>query len=551
MKREDKFLNGFNTVELNNLIESLERNPESGNVSYKCRTHWQSGAKAHHHFSQYRVDGMPQRKDDRRFTIQSDEPAIFGVTDTAPGPAELLLGALGGCVTATINTYAALNDIELVGLQVDVTGEMNLHGMFDLAENIPIGFKTIKVRICISGNTSESRLRELAMNGFSHSPIRNSLKGAIALEVGISAEGIESPAFGQPTLTRAHPSGIADKPHNKTAIAFMRSVGYRAGIFDAMRRLNMASAEKIAREASLHERYVKEWLGAMVTGGVVEYIPDSRLYRLNDQSATEAASNTFPDKNDPYAQILTDLEFEIIKCFRDGSELPEERFSSFYALLSEESLGSDAYKLQENVFPLVDDLQDRLLLGINVLEVGCGSGKTLIKLAGHYPNSHFTGVDSSPEVISLAIEEARTAGLNNIDFDIKDLHYYHMTSPVEQFDLVFSFNGYYAQSLNVVKGVNLALKDNGIALMQDIAGTGYLEQDKNHPYGPFLYMVSFLQSMTVAPSQEHEGLGARWGEKLTRENFRKAGFTHVETKVLDQDLINNWYVVKRSPVYVY
>ena len=58
---------------------------------------------------------------------------------------------------------------------------------------------------------------------------------------------------------------------NDAALALMMSIGHRTRLFDTMADLPASSAARIADAAGLNERYVREWLGAMVTGGIVEY----------------------------------------------------------------------------------------------------------------------------------------------------------------------------------------------------------------------------------------------------------------------------------------
>jgi hypothetical protein len=100
--------------------------------------------------------------------------------------------------------------------------------------------------------------------------------------------------------------------------------------------------------------------------------------------------------------------------------------------------------------------------------------------------------------------------------------------------------------MNVLKGINKALKKDGVYLMQDISGTSHLEKDIQHPIGTFLYTISCMHCMTVSLAQEHgEGLGAMWGEEKTKEYLKNAGFAHVETKKLSHDFQNNWYVVTK------
>ena len=62
---------------------------------------------------------------------------------------------------------------------------------------------------------------------------------------------------------------------NQGALALMTSIGHRTGLFDTMIQLPPATSGQIAEAAGLHERYVREWLGAMVVGQVVEYNPET------------------------------------------------------------------------------------------------------------------------------------------------------------------------------------------------------------------------------------------------------------------------------------
>ena len=65
---------------------------------------------------------------------------------------------------------------------------------------------------------------------------------------------------------------------NDGAVAVMVSVGHRTGLFDAMRETCAATSQELGDAAGLDERYVREWLGAMVTGGIVEHDPDTASY---------------------------------------------------------------------------------------------------------------------------------------------------------------------------------------------------------------------------------------------------------------------------------
>ncbi len=52
---------------------------------------------------------------------------------------------------------------------------------------------------------------------------------------------------------------------NHGAIALMTSIGHRTGLFDAIAQLRPSTSQEIADAAGLNERYIRQWLGAMVT----------------------------------------------------------------------------------------------------------------------------------------------------------------------------------------------------------------------------------------------------------------------------------------------
>ena len=72
---------------------------------------------------------------------------------------------------------------------------------------------------------------------------------------------------------------------NHAFLALLTSVGHQTRLFDVMAGLPPATSAQIAGAAELQERYVREWLAGMVTGGVVEYFPNAGTYRLPPEHA--------------------------------------------------------------------------------------------------------------------------------------------------------------------------------------------------------------------------------------------------------------------------
>jgi 2-polyprenyl-3-methyl-5-hydroxy-6-metoxy-1,4-benzoquinol methylase len=337
---------------------------------------------------------------------------------------------------------------------------------------------------------------------------------------------------------------------NHGALCLMVSVGHRTRLFDVMRTLPPATSQEIATQAGLQERYVREWLGAMVTAGVVEVDPTTLRFVLPAEHAASLTRAAAADNMAVFAQyipVLSSVEDDVVECFLQGGGVPYDKYPRFHAVMAEDSGQSVLSSLESHILPLVPGLAERLAAGMRVLDVGCGRGLIMNHLAERYPSSRFTGMDLSQEAVAFAHRDASGRGLNNITFIPADVSNFDTTTEPESFDLITTFDAIHDQAkpLNVLKGIHRALKPDGTYLMQDISGSSHMHKNMDHPLGTFLYTVSCMHCMTVSLAQGGEGLGAMWGEEQTREYLQRAGFRSITTHRLAHDIQNNWYVVTK------
>ncbi|HVH06173.1 MAG TPA: methyltransferase domain-containing protein [Myxococcota bacterium] len=334
---------------------------------------------------------------------------------------------------------------------------------------------------------------------------------------------------------------------NGGALSLMISIGHRSGLFDVMGRETFATSDALADSSGLQERYVREWLGAMVAGGIVEYQPAGRSYRLPPEHAALLTRDARPNNLAATAQwvpLLASVEDDVLTCFQRGGGVPYEAFDRFQEVMAEESDQTVVATLCETILPIVPGLVERLATGIDAVDVGCGSGRALNRMAHEYPKSRFVGYDVSARAVAAARAEAEDRALKNVRFEVRDAV---KLGPARSFDLVTAFDAIHdqAEPVAVLDAIARALRPGGVFLMQDIRGTSRVEDDARHPLGAFLYTVSCLHCMTVSLAARGAGLGAMWGVETARRMLLEAGFADLEVEALPHDVMNLYYVARK------
>ncbi len=336
---------------------------------------------------------------------------------------------------------------------------------------------------------------------------------------------------------------------NKGSVAVMMSVGHRTGLFAAMADLTPATSNQVAEAAGLQERYVREWLGAMVTGGVVEYDPDAATYHLPPEHAAFLTPAAQTNNMANFAQLIPligNVEDEVVDCFRNGGGVPYSSYKRCPEVMRELSAPTFDVLLVDKILPLVSGLPESLTRGIDVLEVGCGSGRAVNVMAEAFPKSRFVGYDLLDEHIDTARAEAGERGLSNARFDVRDVA---TLEPAGYYDLVMAFDTVHdqAQPAALLDQVAAALKPGGQFLMWDVAASSHLHKNADHLLGPFLYAVSCMHCMTVSLARDGEGLGAMWGQEKAQEMLAAAGLEELQIHRIEEDPVNCCYIATKTP----
>lgn len=334
---------------------------------------------------------------------------------------------------------------------------------------------------------------------------------------------------------------------NGGMLSLMLSIGHKTGLFDTMAELPPSTSQEIAKAAGLNERYIREWLGAMVTGRIIDYDAAKGTYNLPPEHAASLTRAAGPGNLCTMAEFVPEMaavQEGIVRSFQKGGGVPYSDFENFQMLMAAMSAQIFDATLIDVVLPLVPGLTAKLKAGIDVADIACGSGHAINIMAKAYPNSRFTGYDFSEEGVAAGSKEAKTMSLKNAKFEAQDVS---KMNGKDQFDLITVFDAIHDQAKprDVLKNIHNLVRPGGMFLCTDIAASSKLEENLEHPLAPAFFSISTMHCMTVSLALNGEGLGNMWGTQKALELFGEAGFKDVDVKQVEGDILNNYYIAKK------
>lgn len=333
---------------------------------------------------------------------------------------------------------------------------------------------------------------------------------------------------------------------NDSSAAILASIGYQTGLFEALADLPAATSDQIADAAGLNERYVREWLGGMVTARFVDYNPTARTYLLRPEVAPSVTGPGVDNlaRTLLYITLMGEVAGKIAGKFQTGGGLDYADYPGFVQIQAADSGSVHDASLIDTILPLAGCV-DALRRGIDVADIGCGAGHAVNLMASAFPASRFTGYDFLGEAVSAGRAEAERIGLTNVRFEQRDAA---ALDAADGFDLVTVFDAIHDQAhpATVLQNIHRALRPGGTFLMVDMKASSKLEENLDLPWGTFLYAVSTTHCMSVSLAQGGDALGTVWGVQLAESMVREAGFSEISVKELDDDPFNAYFVARKQ-----
>lgn len=297
-------------------------------------------------------------------------------------------------------------------------------------------------------------------------------------------------------------------------------LGLQLGLFSTLHESsNGLSADELAQQLRLHPHYVTKWCEVAYAYQLLE-LDGSGRYQLPPKLDTVLLDIDHPRYLGSFANgfftYLADDFRRYPQAFVEGDTYPfqahGEAFSGWVSSLT--------HPMQRLVVGKVlpELLGEELERGIDVLDMGCGAGELLFKLAATYPNSRLTGVDVDGHGIKIAQSNAKERDLKQITFLHTSGEDFNLTSA---FDLVLMFEVFHEipipDRVGVLAACYRALRPGGALLIIDETWPDDPTQLREPAYS-FSVMIQFSELI--------------WGNVIATETeqtqlLKEAGFNNL------------------------
>jgi SAM-dependent methyltransferase len=311
-------------------------------------------------------------------------------------------------------------------------------------------------------------------------------------------------------------------------VSLLCTLGDRLGLFKDLALRGPATAAAFADRNGIGERYAGEWLGALASAGYLDYDPPSGRFTLPLEHAPALAQEGGPMfLGGGYQQLqglMAPLD-ELLRAFRDGGGVPQAAYGEHLRVGMERMSATwfDNLLVSEWI-PLVPDVQAALERGARAADVGCGSGRALIRLAEAFPDSRFEGFDAFEPVVARAAANAEGV-VCNVRFERRDVRE-GLPGPYALVTLFDSLHDVVDPVAGLV-AVRRALAPDGTCLVLEMNASERPEENRG-AVATLLYGTSVLYNLPVSLNQGGAGLGTLGvPESALRRFAAEAGFRSV------------------------
>jgi uncharacterized OsmC-like protein len=177
--------NGVNVEALLGARDAFANAPQIAQFEWRSTVTWVNGT--HSRAGVETFAGFADEQRHRRsFEFDIDHPLQFAAQDNGITPAEYVLVALGGCLTAGIAAVARQRGIQLRSVLATVSADMDLHGILGADPDVRNGFSGVRVDYRIDADAGREEIEALVAQSQKRSAVYDVLTNPTAVTVTVS-----------------------------------------------------------------------------------------------------------------------------------------------------------------------------------------------------------------------------------------------------------------------------------------------------------------------------------------------------------------------------
>jgi len=163
IEQTNEMTNGVDVGHVMNVIGAIEADSGYAKFQWRATNQWINGALSRSQIKGFFAGNAEDTTRHEAFTLDADEPTIAAGQNSAPNSMEYLLHALATCLTGTLVYHSAVRGIEIEAVESSYAGDMDVRGLFGLAEDVRKGFSKVTVEMRVKSKASAEELTELAL----------------------------------------------------------------------------------------------------------------------------------------------------------------------------------------------------------------------------------------------------------------------------------------------------------------------------------------------------------------------------------------------------
>ncbi|AXT20329.1 OsmC family peroxiredoxin [Flavobacteriaceae bacterium AU392] len=154
--------NGVNVDQLVDTINHIQEQPELAKFKFRSKNDWINGGHCVSSIKSFYGAGQEDETREDTFTMECSHPKVLLGEDEAATPPEVVLHALGSCLTGAMVYHAAANGVDIKSASSTLEGGADLHGFLGLDTEIRKGFDGVKMVLKVKSDATAEQLENFA-----------------------------------------------------------------------------------------------------------------------------------------------------------------------------------------------------------------------------------------------------------------------------------------------------------------------------------------------------------------------------------------------------